>query len=115
MARPRIDLETADVTGQSDRWTPEQRAAREEAERAKLTDDQRSEVAKLDALIADAMKACTRGQKIRGRRNPAFQNLQVLVRARKLIFDTKRPKSQASTEEAIAKIDAMIAEAEKVN
>jgi len=100
MARPAISVQDADLNGYSDRWSPEERAAREAREKATVTPDQDQEIARLDALIADAMKACERGQKVRGKRNPAFANLQALVRTRKLILDTKRtpqlPKPNAT-------------------
>jgi hypothetical protein len=113
MARPRHSIEDADLTGLSDRWTPEQRAEREEAERAGITEDQKTEVAKLDSLIAEAMKACQRGQKLRGKRNPAFQNLATLVKARKMVLDTKRSNhARQSANDLIAEAEALIA---KVN
>jgi hypothetical protein len=54
-----------------------------------LTPEQESEITKLDVLIAKAMNACKRGQTIRGRRNSAFQNLESLIKARKLLEGRK--------------------------
>lgn len=71
---------------------------REAAERdaLPLTLEQESEIAKVDGLIAKAMSACKRGQIFRGRRNPAFQNLEALVKVRKILESRKIDPSTAN-------------------
>lgn len=65
------------------------RAMKREEQRKELTEKDKQEIAQLDELIQLAMKACRKGSTVRGRRNPAFQNLQTLVKARKQILDGK--------------------------
>lgn len=72
---------------------------REESEKnaPPLTPEQESEIEKVDALISKAMAACKRGQIFRGKRNPAFQNLEALVKVRKTLESRKIDPSTAST------------------
>jgi hypothetical protein len=72
-----------------------------------LTPDQRSEIEKLDELIALTIKACKKGSTKRGRRNPAFQNLSVLVKTRDLLLKGRKP-SKRSTQEILAEADKMM-------
>jgi hypothetical protein len=61
-----------------------------------LTPEQENEIENIDALIALAMRACRRGQTVRGRRNPAFQNLEALVKVRKALESRKIDPATAS-------------------
>jgi hypothetical protein len=75
---------------------------RNEAEaKATLTPEQESEIAQLDALIAQAMKACKRGQTVDGKRNPAFANLESLVKVRRLVM--QRPGTGKKSTAALLK------------
>jgi len=59
---------------------------RQRADRAKsLSEEQKEELAQLDQLIALALRACRRGQTIKGKRNPSFANLELLTRVRSSI------------------------------
>jgi hypothetical protein len=68
------------------------RAKKRELPPAALDEGQKSELARLDDLIAKTMKACHYGQTIGGKRNPAFGNLSTLMKLRKLVTNTKTPK-----------------------
>jgi hypothetical protein len=61
-----------------------------------LTAEQENENENIDALIALAMRACRRGQTVRGRRNPAFANLESLVKVRKTLESRKIDPATAS-------------------
>jgi hypothetical protein len=71
---------------------------REEAEKSApmLTPEQESEIARVDELISLAMRACRRGQTVKGRRNPAFQNLESLMKVRKTLEGRKIDPATAS-------------------
>jgi hypothetical protein len=71
---------------------------REEAEKnaPPLTQEQQSEIARVDELITLAMRACKRGQIFRGKRNPAFQNLEALVKVRQALESRKIDPATAS-------------------
>jgi hypothetical protein len=71
---------------------------REESEKnaSPLTPEQESEITKVDALICKAMAACKRGQIFRGKRNPAFHNLEALVKVRKALESRKIDPATAS-------------------
>ncbi|SRR6266404_694499 len=56
---------------------------------------QKTELARLNDLIAVCMKSCHYGQTIGGKRNPAFNNLALLMKLRKLVLNTKMPKKSA--------------------
>jgi len=85
---PRSSVEDLQLAG-----SPNLRRAlkREEVEKntPPLTPEQESEIARVDELIALAMRACKRGQIFRGKRNPAFQNLEALVKVRKALESRK--------------------------
>jgi hypothetical protein len=68
----------------------------EEKNAPQLTQEQASEIACVDELISLAMRACRRGQTIRGRRNSAFQNLESLVKVRKALESRKIDPATAS-------------------
>jgi len=71
---------------------------REETEKnaPPLTQEQQSEISRIDELITIAMRACKRGQIFRGKRNPAFQNLEALVKVRKALESRKIDPATAS-------------------
>jgi hypothetical protein len=69
-----------------------------DANKLPLSETQKSEIAQLDALIQKALHACERGQVFRGKRNPAFGNLKILMQLRKLLADTPDQKAQTSEE-----------------
>ncbi len=99
MARPQKALEEHEIAT----YLPaKELAARKAAESAPLDESTEAELADLDVLIAEARKACHRGQKVRGRRNPAFTNLVALMKARDLLLKSKRPKSKKAAVQAVA-------------
>ena len=63
-----------------------------------LTESQKTEVAQLDALIAQAMKCCKRGHTFRHEKNPAFQNLALLVKTRETLLKGKAPYKKSAKE-----------------
>jgi len=93
---PRTPIEDLHLAG-----SPNLRRAlkREQADKnaPPLTAEQESEIARVDELIATAMRACKRGQIFKGKRNPAFQNLEALVKIRKLLETRKISPATAST------------------
>jgi hypothetical protein len=85
---PRTPIEELQLTGSPNLHRALKRQQADE-NTPPLTPEQESEITKLDGLIALAMRACKRGQTIRGRRNPAFQNLEALIKVRKLLEGRK--------------------------
>jgi hypothetical protein len=106
MGRSRHTIDEIQLTGNASRLSPAELAERAEEENAPLSIDERSEVTRLDALIADALAACSRGQSIRGRRNPAFGNLATLVKTRAIL--TRGRSSAPTAQEVLAECDRVL-------
>jgi hypothetical protein len=107
MSNPRTSIEDLKLTGSGNL----KRALKREAQDASLpalTTDERSEVQKIDQLIALAMRACRRGQTFRGKANPAFRHLSVLVKTRDLLTRGRKPTEKRSTTEISREIDRML-------
>jgi hypothetical protein len=79
-----------------------------------VTPEQEGEIAKIDALIAKAMNACRRGQTIRGRRNPAFQNLESLIKVRKLV-EGRKVNTETTGQGALKEAHALFANLREAN
>jgi len=77
-------------------------------EKPPLTPEQEGELAKVDALIAQAMKCCKRGQVFNGRRNPAFANLAELVRVRKILEGRAPSSSPQSAKDILAEAEKLM-------
>jgi hypothetical protein len=92
---PRTPIEELQLTGSPNLHRALKRQQADE-NTPPLTPEQESEITKLDGLIALAMRACKRGQTIRGRRNPAFQNLESLMKVRKTLENRKIDPATAS-------------------
>jgi hypothetical protein len=79
-----------------------------------LTPEQETEITKLDGLIALAMRACKRGQTIRGRRNPAFQNLEALIKVRKLL-EGRKANTETTGQRALKEAQELFANLREAN
>ena len=79
-----------------------------------LTQEQEGEISKVDALIALAMRACKRGQTIRGRRNPAFQNLESLLKVRKLL-EGRKMNTETTGQRALKEAQELFANLKEAN
>jgi hypothetical protein len=79
-----------------------------------LTPEQESEIAKIDALIGKAMNACKRGQTVRGRRNPAFQNLEALIKVRKLL-EGRKVNTETTGQHALKEAQELFANLREAN
>jgi hypothetical protein len=79
-----------------------------------LTSEQESEIAKIDALIAKAMNACKRGQTVRGRRNSAFQNLESLIKVRKLL-EGRKVNTETTGQRALKEVQELFAKLKEAN
>ena len=104
----RTSLEELDLQGNTSNLN---RAKRRDKNAVPLTEEQKSEVATLDGLIAQAMKTCKRGHTFAGRKNPAFGHLSSLVKTRELLLRGKRPPT--GTEEAIEDIEKLLSQPEE--
>lgn len=91
MSAPRKDLEDLKLSATSSNLARALKIREAEAE-VELTDEQKNEVDQLDALIQKAIKACRKGSTFNKRRNPAFQNLESLVKTRDLILKRNKKK-----------------------
>jgi hypothetical protein len=81
---PRADIDDLHLQGSPNLQRALDREKRD-AEEPPLSDEQRDELRRLDALIQKCMDACERGQTVDGKRNPAYANLEMLVKTRRLI------------------------------
>lgn len=106
MSNPRTDINELMLQG-----SPNLRRAlhREKADESgpALTPEQLSEIEKLDELIALAMKACRKGSTLRGKRNPAFQNVATLIKARDLLTKGRKP-AKKSAQQILADADKIM-------
>ena len=66
------------------------RALRREANAPELTPENLSEIEQINDLIQLVMRACAKGSTVDGKKNPAYENLLTLVRARDLLMKGKR-------------------------
>jgi hypothetical protein len=82
------------------------RIDREKAEAAPLAPGRKGEIQQLDELIIAALKACRR-QSLKGKTNPAFQNLSTLVKLRANMLKENPPAN--STEDAVSDLKQFIA------
>jgi len=82
---------------------------RADAEKPPLSAKQKTELEQLDALILQCMKCCRRGMTIRGKRNPAFANLDALTKIRQRILLNRDPATNDS--EILAELDAVLGKA----
>jgi len=65
-------------------------------DRPPLTQKQQTELEQIDALIMQCLKCCKRGQTRRGRRNPAFANLDALTKVRQRILARREPQESGA-------------------
>jgi hypothetical protein len=105
--RPRTSIEDLVLQGSSKLNTALKRDEDEALNPRSLSEKQRIEIAELDKLIAQAMKACAHGSTFKGKRNPAFQNLKDLVYTRKQIMNGNPPDLKKSNAELLEEIDAL--------
>lgn len=92
MPRPKKSTAELRLVGNASKLSREELAARADEEKQPLSASLEQELKKLDELIEIAMRECRKGQRLRnGRRNPAFQNLNSLLRSRKTLLTTPRP------------------------
>ena len=81
--RERVPLEILRAEGSPNLRRSLKREAAEAA--LTLTPETRSEIERLDELIALSMRACKRGQTFRGKPNPAFEHVAKLIKARDVL------------------------------
>jgi hypothetical protein len=110
---PRTPIEELQLAGSSNLRRALKRQKADEST-VPLTPEQESEITKLDGLIALAMRACKRGQTIRGRRNPAFQNLESLIKVRKLL-EGRKVKAETTGQRALKEAQELFANLKEAN
>lgn len=81
---------------------------RSEREKKPLTLDQENTIAEIDELIAASINAAKRGQTVDGKKNPAFENLHVLLKAKALVVNDKGAKKSKSVAKLLAEADAFL-------
>jgi hypothetical protein len=92
---PRKTLEELELTGSPNILRSKKRMAAER-EKAPLAPGTQAEIAQIDELIQVALAGCRHGQTFRKKRNPAFANLELLIKARKLLTE-KGPVAREKT------------------
>jgi predicted RNA-binding Zn ribbon-like protein len=90
---PRTAIEELRLTGSTNLKRALKRERADASEPA-LSHEQKSEIAQLDELIQQAMKACKVGQTHNFKRNPAYANLALLIKARKMLADGRPPEKR---------------------
>jgi len=109
MSRPRTNLAELELTGSTNLLRSRKRMA-EEAARPPLSPEAKSELMQINTLIQLAIKGCRHGQSFKGKRNPAYSNLEALVRIRRLLQGGSSAETTKSTEEILAEADALMDE-----
>lgn len=76
----------------------------------RLTPSNRERLAKIDELITQTISDCEHGSIIgeAEKRNPAFANLESLMRTRKMLLREDVPPEEESTEDLLAEADKII-------
>jgi len=72
-----------------------------------LTPEQKTEVAQLNELIAQAIKSCRKGNTVQGKKNPAFAHLAQLVSTREKLLKGKAP-SKKSAQDLVDEMDKLL-------
>lgn len=96
MSNPRTSIEDLQLQASPNLLRAKKRDA--DAAALSLTPEARNEIAQLDELIARAMSACRRGHTFRGRANPAYQHLHVLVRTRDMLLKGRKPAAKSAAD-----------------
>jgi hypothetical protein len=110
---PRAPLENLQLAGSPNLGRALKRQ-QEDENAPPLAPEQLSEIARVDELISLAMRACRRGQTIRGRRNPAFQNLIDLVKTRKLL-EGRKVNNETTGQHALKEAQELFANLREAN
>jgi hypothetical protein len=108
MPRPRKTYDEIILSGNSRHLSREELAARAAKEGVALVGARPGELERLDRLIAQTLEACARGQVLRGgKKNPAFGNLVLLMKARSLARQ-RGPAGPETSGELLARVDEML-------
>ena len=86
------------------------RARKREAAKLPLPVNRKSEIEALDQLIVRVMKACGKGSTRRGKSNPAFGQLSMLIRTRAFLLRDFDP-AKKSFDETLRELDLAIGKA----
>ena len=73
-----------------------------------LSIEAQSELQKLDALIAQALKNCKRGATFRKKPNPAFRQLESLMRCRAQLTRGQKTNAKKSVADVLAEADRLL-------
>jgi hypothetical protein len=84
------------------------RSLEREAEK-QLSPDTKKRLSKIDKLIEQTLAECAEGGSVGplAKRNPAFANLESLMRTRKMLLKENLPEVGKSDEELLEEIDAL--------
>jgi hypothetical protein len=97
MSNPRTPIDELQLQG-----SPNLRRAfaRQDAEMnaPPLSPETKSEIEEIDALIAQALKCCKRGATFRKKSNPAFRQLESLIRSREVLLKGHTPRKKSAAD-----------------
>jgi hypothetical protein len=104
------------ANGNARKLSRQQLRQREIEENRPLPPTQAAELTRINRLIDEALSACTKGAKVRGKKNLAFTSLNALLRARRILLETKFPTGEAGPEHVspLAALDEFL-KGKKVN
>jgi hypothetical protein len=108
LPNPRTPIADLDLTGSPNLLRARKRMVADAA-RPPLSREAKSELVQINALIQLAIKGRRHGQSFKGKRNPAYANLEALMRIRRLLQGSSgSSETQKSTDEILAEADALM-------
>jgi len=113
MGRPRADLADLRLSASPNLSRAEKLEARDAAKPV-LSVLAQNELQQIDDLVRDCLLACREGQSLGTKRNPAFSNLESLMRARRMLLAGHRPlKEEDMAQPLIDELDRVLEAAQK--
>jgi hypothetical protein len=104
---PRTDVKVLELQGANGNLRRALKRESAEAEAPAISPDVKSEIEELNALIAQALKCCRRGATYKKKSNPAFRQLESLIRCREMLRKG-RPPGKKSAAEILADADRVL-------
>ena len=117
MGRSKKSATEISLNGNARKLSRQELEQREIEENRPLPQAQAAELARINRLIDEALNGCAKGARIRGKKNLAFTSLNALLRARRILLETKWPPAanQGELISPLAALDAILATKKGVN
>lgn len=117
MGRSKKSATEISLNGNARKLSRQELEQREIEENRPLPQAQAAELARINRLIDEALNGCAKGARIRGKKNLAFTSLNALLRARRILLETKWPPAanQGELISPLGALDAILATKKGVN